>query len=114
MNARFVAILLTCLLGLQSVAPMAATAFPEPASHCGESVQDSHAAPHGVSVDHECPHCSGDTVDPGGCASYCASAIALTPAAFTIGRSACAVHAISPPVLLHSRFDIPPTPPPIY
>ena len=39
---------------------------------------------------------------------------AVTPAAFTIGRSACAVHAISPPVLLHSRFDIPPTPPPIY
>ena len=76
-------------------------------------MQGKHPTQHEVSTEHECPHCTGDAVHPDDCASYCASAVALMPIAFSISRSMCAVHSMSAAVPLHSRFDIPPTPPPI-
>jgi hypothetical protein len=116
MNRRFLALLLAFCVALQSLVPAVAgaqTIDAAAAAHCGES---SQAMDHGSDIQGDsqpCPHCDHAGPPHAGCASHCVAAAAPLPAPVTIAlpSSAMRFDAIALPVL--TRFDIPPTPPPI-
>ena len=115
MTRRFLALLLTFCIALQSLIPAVAgaqTIDVSAAAHCGESAQ---AMDHGSDIEKgtpACPHCDHASATHAGCASHCMAAVVLpSPLTIALRTSTMRFDAIAPAVL--TRFDIPPTPPPI-
>ncbi|HEY6645314.1 hypothetical protein [Povalibacter sp.] len=106
MNRRLTALLLVWMLGMQSLTPPPAFAQAPAnavAHHC-DGMADA-AMPHGQnSADNELS-----------CSSHCAmaSVVLVTAIAPTITIDGSSGYAVPTAVPLQSRFDIPPTPPPI-
>lgn len=115
MNSRLIAFLLMLVVGLQSLLslPAEAAQAADVASHCDDSGMHGKTAKHDApAVQHECPHCDGAGPNHD-CGSYCAVAVGLAPATWTFSSEQCAEQSMAQPSALLSRFDIPPTPPPI-
>lgn len=89
---------------LAAVPAIAAVSETMPAQHdCGGAPAQHDVAKH-------CPHCLDVALSA--CASHCAAA--LLPAPLTLSRSAATVEFPRTTVaMLLTRYDIPPTPPPI-
>ncbi|HMN46702.1 MAG TPA: hypothetical protein PKE27_19150 [Povalibacter sp.] len=120
MNRRFLALLLAFCVALQSLVPTIASAQATAApavAHCGESAQHMNhdgLVPQDSQQDsRSCPHCDHAGPSHAGCASHCVAAVALlpVPVAIALVSGAMRFDAIALPAL--TRFDIPPTPPPI-
>jgi hypothetical protein len=115
MNSRLIAFALMLVVGLQSLLSLPAEAAQpaDVASHCDESGMHGDSAKHEApKVQHECPHCDGAGANHD-CNSYCAVAVGLAPATWVFSSEHCSERVTAQPPALLSRFDIPPTPPPI-
>ena len=120
MNRRLIAFILAVCVALQSLVPTLTQARADDATttaHCAEmtpsSVSHTNHSP-GDSLDEPgCPHCNHSGSSHGGCASQCLFAIALLPAATDLTIQSCHARVEAATLPSPTRFDIPPTPPPI-
>ncbi len=116
MNRRFLALLLSLCMALQSLVPAVAGARVDESptvAHCEEAMTHAAAETQVPENGHPCPHCDHDGASHAECTTHCVFPVALicSPSAVALPTGLIHIEAAALPVL--TRFDIPPTPPPI-
>ena len=116
MNPRLPAFLLALCMALQSLVPGLVYAAAEPvAEHCASSESPEHST-HDVAqtqAPSPCSHCDHAGASHAGCANQCLFALALLPAMADIAVPSGTLQFAGVTLPPLTRFDIPPTPPPI-
>lgn len=114
MTCRFLPLLLIFTLVLQAaiVVPVSAAAGKTDSSQmdhrdCAGTQASEHAS------NPDCPCCPDGASSAAGCANYCITALAVFPAGLSFAVESGATYASLMTQPLVTRFDIPPTPPPI-
>ncbi len=118
MPRRLISLLLVFVLGLQAVVLIPANAHASAQyitqDHCdGTDHNAMHSAGDMAGGTDKCPCCPDTGMSPLGCVSTCAIAMAIIPGALSFSTSLSSDYEASVQHPLSSRFDIPPTPPPI-